>query len=317
MENKLKENLVAKIKAAESKYYKESPCMHCGPGNGCDDCRGCKDAKKDFELSKIRRAAYDEYKQTFGVSYQQDFDYDQIVKKEEEYNKWVDHCRKCGGNFDDDCRDCKDWDEKFKLSNSLKWLKEEYKRKYGVDYDMNKSNKQSNKEVKNCLGNEKTKEKEIQDKDNKIKELESKLQESENKYKYLLADLENIKKRYNKQLEDKTKYEGELILKNLLSIYDNIEMASKYNNEKSIVGKVNYDMTRKQLLELLNTYGVELIYKEERPAYFNPEYDEAIFSQVCDDKTLDNSIVNVYQKGFFFKDKILRYEKVIVNKYED
>ena len=87
-----KEDIVVKIKAAESKYYKESPCLHCGPGNGCDDCRGCEDAKKDFELSKIRRAAYDEYEQTFGVSYQQDSDYDQIVKKEEEYNKWVDYC---------------------------------------------------------------------------------------------------------------------------------------------------------------------------------------------------------------------------------
>ena len=130
-----KEDIVAKIKAAESKYYKESPCLHCGPGNGCDDCRGCEDAKKDFELSKIRRAAYDEYEQTFGVSYQQDSDYDRIVKKEEEYNKWIDYCRKCGGNFDDDCRDCKDWDEKFKVVNSLKWLKEEFKRKYHIDYD--------------------------------------------------------------------------------------------------------------------------------------------------------------------------------------
>ena len=25
------------------------------------------------------------------------------------------YCKKCGGNFDDDCRDCKDWDKKFQL----------------------------------------------------------------------------------------------------------------------------------------------------------------------------------------------------------
>ena len=41
-----KEDIVAKIKAAESKYYKESPCLHCGPGNGCDDCRGCEIQKR-------------------------------------------------------------------------------------------------------------------------------------------------------------------------------------------------------------------------------------------------------------------------------
>ena len=150
----------------------------------------------------------------------------------------------------------------------------------------------------------------------KVNELESKLQESENKYKYLLADLDNIKKRYNKQLEDKSKYEGEKILFDLLEIYDNLDIASEYDNEESIHGKTNYNLIQKKLLDILNKYGVELIYKEERPAYFNLEYDEAIFSQICNDKTLDNSIVNVYQKGFLFKDKVLRFEKVIINKYE-
>lgn len=129
-----KENLVTKIKAAEEKYYKESPCMHCGPGNGCDDCRGCENAHKDFELSNAKRKLYDEYKETFGVSYQQDSDYDRIVKKEEEDKKWNEYCRKCGGNFGDDCRDCKDWDKKYEVYNSLKWLKEEFKRKYNIEY---------------------------------------------------------------------------------------------------------------------------------------------------------------------------------------
>ena len=40
--------------------------------------------------------------------------------------------KKCGSNFDDDC---KDWDKKFQVYNSLKWLKEEFKRKYHIDYD--------------------------------------------------------------------------------------------------------------------------------------------------------------------------------------
>ena len=82
-----KEDIVAKIKAAESKYYKENPCFHCGPGNGCDDCRGCEDAKKSWELGNELSKAKKEYEQRFGHSYAQDCDYEQIVKKEEEYNK--------------------------------------------------------------------------------------------------------------------------------------------------------------------------------------------------------------------------------------
>ncbi len=45
-------DLIAKIKAAEKKYYNESPCLHCGPGNGCDDCRGCERAKEKDEIYK-------------------------------------------------------------------------------------------------------------------------------------------------------------------------------------------------------------------------------------------------------------------------
>ena len=75
-----KEDIVAKIKAAESKYYKENPCFHCGPGNGCDDCRGCEDAKKSWELGNELSKAKKEYEQRFGHSYAQDCDYEQIVK---------------------------------------------------------------------------------------------------------------------------------------------------------------------------------------------------------------------------------------------
>ena len=186
-----------------------------------------------------------------------------------------------------------------------------------IYHDWQKHAKEHDEAVKKMKDKEKARKQVLKDKDNKIKELEEKLQESETKYKYLLADLENIKKRYNKQLEDKSKYEGELILKNLLNIYDNLDLISKYDKfEETIPGQVSYATLTKQVLDVLSNHGVELIYKEERPVYFNPEYDEAILSQTCDDKTLDNSIVNVYQKGFFFKDKILRYEKVIVNKYE-
>lgn len=129
-----KENLVAKIKAAEEKYNKESPCRHCGPGNGCDDCRGCEDAKKNYELEKIRNAAYDEYKQTFGHSYEQDCDYDLIIKYENELKQSNDKCNECHGNFGDDCVYCDDFDKKYKIKERLQWAVNEFKRKYNIEY---------------------------------------------------------------------------------------------------------------------------------------------------------------------------------------
>jgi len=137
-----------------------------------------------------------------------------------------------------------------------------------------------------------------------IKELE----EWKNKYLYLQADLENIKKRYNIQIDNITKYEGENIFKDLLEVFDNLDYS--VNDDIDILNTYN------SLLKLFKKYGVELIYKDERPIFFNQEYDEAIASVNTDDPALDNSINKIYKRGFFFKDKILRFEKVMVNKYK-
>lgn len=137
------------------------------------------------------------------------------------------------------------------------------------------------------------------------------IQELKNKYLYLQADLENVRRRYNKQIEDIRKYEGEDIFKDFLDIFDNLDFS--VNDDIDILNTYN------SLLKIFNKYDVRLIYndEDERPVFFNPEYDEAISSVKTDDPKLDNSINKVYKKGFFFKDKVLRFEKVIVNKYSE
>ena len=70
--NKEKEELFNRIEEALAIYHKSSPCYHCGPGNGCDDCRGCKDGKIDFELYKEVSTLKQEYREKFGVDFNED-----------------------------------------------------------------------------------------------------------------------------------------------------------------------------------------------------------------------------------------------------
>ena len=152
------------------------------------------------------------------------------------------------------------------------------------------------------------------DKSNTQIELENKekeLEEQKSKYLYLQADLENIRKRYNKQIEDMRKYEGENIFKELITFVDYLDY--KIDNDLCNIDRTNN--IKNEALKVLKKFDVRLIYEDERPVFFNPEYDEAITSIPTNDSKLDNSIHEVYQKGFFYKDKVLRYEKVIVNKY--
>lgn len=64
-----KQELIKLIEEATKKYWRESPCMHCGPGNGCDDCRGCEDAHKNHELEAKIYQLKEKYKELFGEEY--------------------------------------------------------------------------------------------------------------------------------------------------------------------------------------------------------------------------------------------------------
>lgn len=126
------------IKEAIKQAYNDDPCKHCGPGNGCDDCRGCKDAKISSQIWKPVYKMKDDYKQKFGVPVEFDDDLDIVKEYEKNWQKWSNYCRKCGGNFGDDCIDCKEWDEIVKCVNSYHFWKNEMKRKYNYDYTKNK-----------------------------------------------------------------------------------------------------------------------------------------------------------------------------------
>jgi len=144
--------------------------------------------------------------------------------------------------------------------------------------------------------------------------------EWKNKYLYLQADLENIKRRYNKQIEDLKKYEGENIFKDIITdVCDDFDYLLRYNESNSL-DRSNIEVIYRRLLNVLNKYGVKQMYgfdNGNRPIIFNSDTDDAVSQIATNDKILDNSINNVIKKGYNFKDKVLRYEQVIVNKYKD
>lgn len=140
---KTKEDQIKKIKEAQDRYYKESPCLHCGPGNGCDDCRGCEDAQKNYDLQKVLRDALDEYEKTYGISYQ----CEELIKATEEAEiKWLDirqKCVECGKSLASGCLECNRYSA---LTNSLskfKYLEADLERQYHIQYEEYK-NKQDN-----------------------------------------------------------------------------------------------------------------------------------------------------------------------------
>ncbi len=128
--------------------------------------------------------------------------------------------------------------------------------------------------------------------------------EFKDKYLRGLAEMDNFRKRMKKEKEEFQKYVLTEFLIDLLQIYDNLERALKVkspDSEKGIVSGV--EMIRKQFLELLKKYQVIEI--DALGKHFDPAFHEALNKEERGGISKP-VVVEVYQKGFIYHDKLLR-----------
>ena len=96
MENLNKEDFFNLVKKAESEYFAKRPCHFC-VGNGCDDCRDCKDAETDHQMWLDVKKLKDEFKEKFGVSYEteRDIRFEYLVKKKQKKDALEEVYKRC------------------------------------------------------------------------------------------------------------------------------------------------------------------------------------------------------------------------------
>ena len=141
----------------------------------------------------------------------------------------------------------------------------------------------------------------------RIKELEDALLRSQ-------AELLNYRKRKDEETARIIKYAEEDILKGFLPILDNFERAismddNNFGDETSkfLEGfRLVYNQT-KALLEKFEVKAIDCLNKE-----FDPAIEQAI-AQEKDESKPSGTVLKVYQKGYMYKDKVLRLAMVIVN----
>ncbi len=150
-------------------------------------------------------------------------------------------------------------------------------------------------------------------------ELEAKLKECEDRYLRVHADFENAKKRLEKEKIQAIEYSLEKFAQDLLPALDSLDMAlaavSKdgLNAEEAVQElKKGIELTIEQFIKAFNKHGIEVIEIEEG-GEFNPHLHEAIL-QVEDAAKKAGEIVQVLQKGYKYKERILRPVKVSVAK---
>lgn len=133
---------------------------------------------------------------------------------------------------------------------------------------------------------------------------------------YLHAEFENFKKRHIKDLKSQIDYANEKLILELLPIIDNLILAKSHAKDKdgknSIEGFIKgVDLILKQIKEVLKRFGVEEIpcLGEE----FDPSFHEAM-DQRESDQHGKGMILEEYQRGYKYKDRVIRPSKVCISK---
>lgn len=168
--------------------------------------------------------------------------------------------------------------------------------------------------VKNIKEKKKPEKKKI----SKESEIEKKLA-SENttlneKVLRISAEMQNMRRRYEEEISNIYKYEGEELIVKLLAIVDNFERAISLDDRdlsdelsKFLSG---FKMIYTNLLNILDSMEVKAI--ECEGLEFDPNKMEAVLTEK-DENLPANVVLEVLQKGYTYKDKVIRVAMVKVN----
>ena len=125
----------------------------------------------------------------------------------------------------------------------------------------------------------------------------------------LVAEFDNFKKRTIKEKENIYTDSVCDVVTEILPILDNLERAlAAFENKESGEYK-GVEMIQKQTLDIFAKIGVEQI--EAVGASFDPQKHNAIM-HIDDNTVADNIVVEEFQKGYSYKDKVIRYSMVKV-----
>jgi molecular chaperone GrpE len=131
------------------------------------------------------------------------------------------------------------------------------------------------------------------------------------------AEFDNYKKRMERDRSAAMKYAGEHILREILPVVDNLERALAQGAVEGIEAETKLaallegvQLTLKGLLATLEKFEVKSIDSVGQP--FDPNIQEALAMEASDVVPV-NHVLSEFEKGYYYKDRLLRVARVIVS----
>jgi molecular chaperone GrpE len=145
-----------------------------------------------------------------------------------------------------------------------------------------------------------------------VNPLEEKLAEMQDKYLRLSAEFDNYRKRTLREKMEISKYAGEELLKHLLPLADDFDRALKHMEGSSDCKglKEGIDIIYYKFTEFMKQNGLKEI--ESLNTDFNVDLHDAVAKIPVEEEDRKGKVVEILQKGYFLKDKVIRHSKVVV-----
>lgn len=181
-----------------------------------------------------------------------------------------------------------------------------------IDSENDKSMEQSNEEKK-INTHKKTSHKKNKTSQKQIEKLKQERDQYLDLAKRVTAEFENYKKRSEINFNNQVTYQQHKLIKEFLTIYDNLERAVIAAEETKNFEDFDkgIQLISEQFKKTLNQFGIEEI--SALGEEFDPNLHEALMMQETDDVKKE-TIAQVYEKGYRLDGKVVRPAKVIVHK---
>jgi len=147
-----------------------------------------------------------------------------------------------------------------------------------------------------------------------LEQAERKANDNYDKLLRVSAEFDNYKKRTAREMQDVVKYANEKLIKELLTVVDNLERAidsaaCHYDESDPLIQGVH--LTLSETLKLLERHKVKPVSSLGEP--FDPNYHQAMMQEEAADQP-PNTVVKELQKGYLIHDRLLRPALVAVSK---
>ena len=148
--------------------------------------------------------------------------------------------------------------------------------------------------------------------DSQTEKMSEELSEWRDKYVRLSAEFDNYRKRTLKEKMELVATASEDVIKSLLPVLDDLDRALQAMNSATDVAAVREGVVliSNKLCETLRNKG--LVEIDAMQKEFDTDYHEAITKIPAPDDNLKGHVVDVVQKGYMLKDKVIRHSKVVV-----